>query len=76
MLVIKSDCVQAGLTPDADSIKFHLKRKKVVYGIKTDLILKLIGESKLDHEETVAEGDPSVCGVDATVIVQLNTIPS
>jgi uncharacterized protein len=75
-LIIKSDCLKAGLTPDADSIRFHLKRKKVVYGIKSERVLKLIAESKLDVEETVAEGDPPVYGVDATVTVQLNMLPS
>jgi uncharacterized protein len=75
-LVIKSSCVQAGLTPEADLIGFHLKLKKVVYGIKWDRILKLVAESKPDVEETVAEGDPPVCGVDAIVSVQLSTLPS
>jgi uncharacterized protein len=75
-IVVKSDCLQAGLTPDVDSIKFHLKRKKVVYGIKHDRIAKIVEEAKLDIEETVAEGDPPVSGIDATVTVQLNTIPS
>jgi uncharacterized protein (DUF342 family) len=75
-VIIKSDCAQAGLTPDVDSIKFHLKRKNVVYGIKSDRLKKLVDEAKLDVEETVAEGDPPVCGVDAIVTIQLNTIPS
>jgi uncharacterized protein len=75
-LIIKSDCLKAGLTPDADSIRFHLKQKKVVYGIKSDRILKLIAESILDGEETVAEGNPPVCGVDATVTIQFNVLPS
>ncbi len=75
-LVIKPDCVKAGLTPDTDSIGFHLKRKKVTYGIKSDRIRKLVEEGKLGVEETVAEGDPPVNGVDATVVIQLNTVPS
>jgi uncharacterized protein len=75
-IVIKPDCLKAGLTPDADSIGFHLKRKKVIHGVKPDRILALVEQSKLGVEETVAEGEAPVNGIDAMVKIQLNTVPS